>query len=922
MKRIISAVLSLLMLLSVAPQVLADEPAEEAINYAVTLLSERLYYKKTIDCYPLDISSACNMGYVDEVSGDGVGGWSDQGPTNDLASFNLRGNVYLYNVPFNFIEPAANNGKSVIMLRGQNNENFPLVAEIPVNDTAEGMYILHGAAWGSTKGVGKYGFVYEDGTSAMFEIICGTHLSDYWGTKENAYMRTAWTGSNPSSSVISLNIFALNNPHPEKKIKNVKFLAYGDTTYMGIVGVTMARSGFCFPLNSSTSQNTLKAASEGIWPSTAVASEESFEGTILDSSKYLDAPAGKHGLLSTKGEDLYFADGTKAKLWGTNIAGEACYPEKEDAESMASRIARCGYNLVRFVNMDQKELTDERLDKLAYFQSLLREKGIYTYFSLLGNAPGDGADIPDGWKIEGLFDDELIEKQQEFADTLLNFKNKYTNTTFAKDPSLVMIDLADQNTMFDYKLGDSDLALISEESKQLINKKFNEFLKNKYKSTKALKKSWSVVYDDEKIEDGTMKINGNWKYGLFYDDAHRKDVYEFFAYLQKQHFDALSKIIRNSGYRGLISGVTNMWNNFTPYNSYSQSKYADFLPVNGIGSNAFASNLLKNGLWNADYDSIIGGDTHDGNEFLEFAENRVSGTAYVISEWGTGVISPTPYEAPILMSVLASQQNWTPIQYCFVYDKINNDKYEDLYSTYSNPVALSLAQLSAALYYNTDELDDESTYNYNDSYLYTDKNLNNGATTNIHKRDLYPTFKNYFSKKTNVTFKSEKTDLVNADSNKYTTVNDNMYFDMIEGRMFVHNSKAVAYAGNVSHAERIGRLYFDLYSVNGYIGLISADDKDIDKSERMLLTIGGRTLNKNMDMNDSKIIDIGTAPIIYENIVADITIYNAAGYKVYPLDAAGQRMAELQSVSNSDGSLSFTVNDYPNAINYEIVKEG
>lgn len=922
MKKIISIILSIAMLMSFAPQVLADESAEEAINYTVTLLSERLYYKRTIDCYPLDISAACNMGYADEVAGDGVGGWSDQGPTNDLASFNLRGTVHLYNIPFNFIEPSANNGKSTIVLRGQNNEKFPLVAEIPVNDTAEGMYVLHGAAWGSSKAVGKYGFVYEDGTSAMFEIVCGTHLADYWGTTENSYMRTAWTGSNPSSSLISLNIFALNNPHPEKKIKNVKLQAYGDTTYMGIVGVTMARSGFCFPLNSSGSQDTLKAASDGIWPSATPASEESFEGSIMDSSKYLDAPAGKHGLLTVKGEDLYFADGTKAKLWGTNIAGEACYPDKESAENMASRIARCGYNLVRFVNMDQHELDDERLDKLAYFQSLLKEKGIYTYFSLLGNAPGDGVDIADGWKIEGLFDDELIKKQQEFANKLLTYNNKYTNITLASDPSIVMIDLADQNTMFDYKLGDSHLALISEESKQLITKKFNEFLKDKYKTTDALKRKWSVVYNDEKIEDSTVKINGNWKYGLFYDDEHRKDVYEFFAYLQKHHFDSISEVIRAAGYKGLISGVTNRWNNITPYNSYSQSKYADFLPVNGIGSNAFENNLLKNGLWNIEYDSIISGDTHDGNEFLEFAENRVSGIPYVISEWGTGVVSPTPYEAPILMSVLASQQNWTPIQYCFVYDKIVEDKYEDLYSTYSNPVLLSLAQLSAALYYNTDELESKNTYNFTSSYLYNDKNLNNGSTTNIHRKDLYPTFKNYFGKKSNVTFTSKETDFVGADSEKYIIKNDNFYLDMIKGRMFAKNSKVIAFAGKVSQTEKYGRLYFDIYSTGGYVGLISADDKNIDKSERMLLCIGGRTLNKNMNMSDVKIIDAGSAPVIYENIVADIKIDNAAGYKVYPLNESGQRMAELESVSNADGSLSFTVNDYPNAINYEIVKEG
>ncbi len=904
-----------------APAVTENTSGEETIEYAVNQINERVYYKTKKVCYPLDISSVCNMGYADDEAENEQGGWSDQGPANDLASFNLRGNTYLYNIPFNFIEPSDNGGKSCIMLRGQNKEFLPLEVEIPVNDTAEGMYVLHGAAWGTVgKKAGKYGFVYEDGTSAMYEIIAGTHIADYWGTRTTAFMRTAWTGSNPSSSVISLNVFALNNPHPDKKIKSVKLKAYGDYVCMGIVGVTMVRSGLSFPVDASSSAQSLKASAAGTWAAAKPVDEKEFDGTILDSSKYLDAPAGKHGRLKADGENFVFADGTKAKFWGTNITGQACCPDKETAEKTASRIARCGYNLVRFVDMDKEELTAERLERLSYFQSLLKEKGIYTYFSLLGTAQGDGEDIKDGWKLSGLFDDELISRQKEFAKTLLSYKNKYTGMTFANDESVVMIDLANRNTMFNFRLGNSDFSLTSDKKQKLLTEKFNKYLKDKYKTTEQFKKSWKVVYDDESIEDGTVALNGNWKYGLYYDDAHRKDVYEFLGAVQEEYFSSICEAVKDTGYDGLITGVTNTWDNYTPYNSYSQSKYADFISVNAVNATGYGRQQLQDDMWYGEYSSITVGDTHDGEDFMELAENRAQGVPFVVSEWGTGVLSPTASEKSILMSVLAAQQNWTPIQYCFVNDMICEDKYEDLYSTYSNPVLLSLSQLTAALYYNTDELEKTKCINFNTDYLYKDKNTLNGITPNIYRQFKTPGFNSFFSNKSSVKFTSAATDVQSMADKKGITSNGGLYFDFAGSMFFAMNDKAIAFVGDVSKPKKYGRLYIDVYASYGYTGLVSKDGKDIEDSEKMLFILGSRTLNTHFNSSDIWVESAGEAPIIYEPLLADVTIGNAAGYSVYALDDAGKRLKKLVTKENADGSITFTVNADVYSLNYEIVK--
>ena len=43
----------------------------------------------TSDGFPLDFSKAANREFVDEVAGDGKGGWSDQGPKHDLREFDV-----------------------------------------------------------------------------------------------------------------------------------------------------------------------------------------------------------------------------------------------------------------------------------------------------------------------------------------------------------------------------------------------------------------------------------------------------------------------------------------------------------------------------------------------------------------------------------------------------------------------------------------------------------------------------------------------------------------------------------------------------------------------------------------------------------------------------------------------------------------
>ena len=171
----------------------------------------------------------------------------------------------------------------------------------------QGIYVLHSTAYGAGEKAGRYSFVYEDGTSAYFDIVGDQHIKDFWGTLENNFTRVAWKGSNASSANITLNIFALNNPHPDKTIKLIRFESDGEGQFINIVGVTLAKELPIFPAMAMTGESNPGVVRYGIaaWKKYTDPDENVAQENVLNMSDYLDAPAGKHGSVSYTHLDVY-----------------------------------------------------------------------------------------------------------------------------------------------------------------------------------------------------------------------------------------------------------------------------------------------------------------------------------------------------------------------------------------------------------------------------------------------------------------------------------------------------------------------------------------------------------------------------------------------------------------------------------------
>jgi hypothetical protein len=194
----------------------------------------------------------------------------------------------------------------------------------------------------------------------------------------------------------------------------------------------------------------------------------------VDWSRLLDAPAGKHGFLTTKDGNLYFEDGTPARFWGTNLVGGDVFAPDARLDSALSRLAKMGCNMLRLHHLDAqwakpnifgnaegtRALSDASMRQLDYLIYRCKERGIYVFLDFLvhrGFTAADGVQDspPDlGGKQAGFFSRKLIDLQKEYISSLLNHVNQFTGLAYRDEPAIAASEFINESTVFTAFSGD------------------------------------------------------------------------------------------------------------------------------------------------------------------------------------------------------------------------------------------------------------------------------------------------------------------------------------------------------------------------------------------------------------------------------------------------------------------------------------
>ncbi len=419
-----------------------------------------------------DLSKAANMGFADAREKDGVGGWSDQGPDNDAAGFDFRKERYA-NVPFRVIDPAKNNGKSVLVFGSVNFPNGLESACVPVSgDGMKMLYLLHTACWAPRTG-GVAGTVTLKGEKGEQRIPVRflQDLSDQWNptARKNGLIGAVWNNRTGGSNGLYVSRFPL-----DLKIGNVREIRLdgGTTGAVWIVaGITLSGSDFPppklerFVVRAGDRFRALKRP-----PTPQILPGSALDFSDLNTGKIERIIINRHGRfakesepekpfrffaveVSTNSKDHYVAqDDGRRKL-----NARAFFKDKERISALVREIRRHGCNMVRLHDMNMvtvrngvAELNREKLDRWDWCIAECRKNGIYIQLDTMHVQGFSGLSR---WSRKGqarnskfqlLFNPERREEYRIGMKALLEHVNPYTGTALKDDPVLAVLNYCNE----------------------------------------------------------------------------------------------------------------------------------------------------------------------------------------------------------------------------------------------------------------------------------------------------------------------------------------------------------------------------------------------------------------------------------------------------------------------------------------------
>jgi hypothetical protein len=174
----------------------------------------------------LDLAAVANRGFADETADDGKGGWTDQGD-NDLRGM-PSGLVEVGGAPFAVIDPAANQGRSALILRPGSAPGFAAQARLEAGRRIERICLLHASAWtGRDAVVGTVELLHDNGATSSLPVVVGETVADWWGGESRRSHARPLSGVNPRRDPVYLHAASFANPRPAVPVRAVVLRAAG-----------------------------------------------------------------------------------------------------------------------------------------------------------------------------------------------------------------------------------------------------------------------------------------------------------------------------------------------------------------------------------------------------------------------------------------------------------------------------------------------------------------------------------------------------------------------------------------------------------------------------------------------------------------------------------------------------------------------
>lgn len=636
------------------------------------------------------------------------------------------------------------------------------------------------------------------------------------------------------------------------------------------------------------------------------------EGKILvDHRRFLEGPAGKDGFIRVEKDRLVRPDGRRFRIWGVNICGPDCYPEKEVAGAIADDLARLGVNSVRFHHMDStwgslfdpkrndtRALDPERLDRLDYFIDQLAQRGIYANLNLnVGRNYKEGDGVRD-WQYLGYgksatyFNPRLIELQHEYARQLLTHRNPYREREYRHDPAVVFIEIVNENSVLEGWVGGR---LVGDDKPKpstwspLPTSYAEELtdLYNRWLAEKLPPEQLAAVRREAGVgEEGRVpRLAPN----QFKSASRERFAAEarFYMEVEQRFFEGMKRLLRDElQCQPLIIGTSDHNDSFAGFAHIKANMMFDVIDSHGYWEHPRLDGqtwIRNTPMVNDPLDSTV----------AQFARSPVAGKPFTISE----VNHPFPHEFacegfPIL-TAYALLHDWDGI-YWFTWGRGRNQSPDEgirrngWFDFSNDPMKVVTIALCAAAWHRHDVRPAEKTLvrSYSPDELID--------TLRMERWKERPYFKPGFPRSASLRHalrfefaEADRREAFPPEAKLAEIASDTGEIhwrdaDKKRGWVSVDTPQTQALIGFVGRSERrTTNLAIQLDNVFAAVTLTADDDRPIAQSRRLLLGTTAWSGNSGMKWADDRqlLLDHGAGPVLIERVTGEAILSGLAGAK-------------------------------------------
>ena len=657
------------------------------------------------------------------------------------------------------------------------------------------------------------------------------------------------------------------------------------------------------------------------------AATDRFEGTILDCSRWVEAPTGKHGFLTAKGERFVFEDGTPIRFWGAQVN----LWNKEQTDYAVRRMRRQGINITRQHELNNLGSNPQSFERLDYLIAKLGENGIYLILDLhypLTHRfkPSDHIPkLPEGGTAPytEFFEERVAEVMHERMTNIFTHFNPHTGKRYCDDPTIALVEILNEDSLF--------WGTIEPPFRAELEDKFAAWLRNKYGNDTGLRRAWTADNAAPLAEGEGLELNQhiallrNTDFNENYFRAHpghkkrAQDQMRFFLELEETYWNGCRVVLRKAGLKVPIEATN--WQGHglaTRVHMLGQSKL-DYIDRHGYWDHPQGEGNLKWRIANAQFHNMpmVKAVTADqdrliylgvGNLVIEKAWEQVLGLPMTISEWNTCLPNEYSLEGTGLMAAYGLLQGWdASLQFGYFSADWPKGLGDGSFDLLGNPPQMLQFPAASVMWLRQDvkeaELVAESVYDAESVFDLTEDRKPLPLAAALVGKVGYR-----FVEKNRLPYVKDINAYWDAGNLVAHSITGELTWDAKQGFVEIDTPRTQAVIGFLSSAKhalksstidsnsRFGAIY--VTAVDGYA--------PIDNARHLLITAVGPARNSGMEYEKTeqssrrgaplwRLKTRGAPPALLQAITGELRIRCAQpeSFKAWTLDAVGNHVAEV-----------------------------